>query len=78
MRSFRWLLLLSVVALLLAPVASWLVWWFRPVRPFPVVVIDKTTSDPLRQEHRSVVWLLHHWKLGKSDRTLPDPLHGWS
>lgn len=74
MRSFRWFLFVAVVGLSLVPLASWLVWWFRPTRPFPVVVINKTASDPLRQEHRSLVWLLHHWKLGAADRTLPDPL----
>lgn len=77
MRSFRWFLFLGAVALMLVPLASWTVWWFRPVRPFPVALINKTASDPLRQDHRSVVWLLHHWKLGKPDRTLPDPLHDY-
>lgn len=77
MRSFRWFLFVFAIGLLLAPLISWVAWWLRPVRPFPMAILDKTASDALRQEHRSVVWMLQHWKLGRVDRTLPDPLRDY-
>ncbi|MFA6456629.1 MAG: hypothetical protein WCW40_07400 [Bacteroidota bacterium] len=36
-------------------------WYLHPTRPLEMFVIDKTTGADYR-EHRSLFWLMHHWK----------------
>jgi hypothetical protein len=47
--------------LIIVFVLPFLYWNVLPTRPLSLFVIDKTTAANFR-EHRSLFWLLHHWK----------------
>jgi hypothetical protein len=55
--------ILLAIACILAVVfiLPFLYWYTQPTVPLSVFVIDKTTATNFR-EHRSLFWLLHHWK----------------
>ena len=56
-------IVLLVISVLLIPQ---IIWYLKPVRPLAVTVIDKTTGERYR-EHRSLFWLLRHWKVVQPD-----------
>lgn len=60
------ILIAIALLLFLVFVVPFVVWYFMPTRPISVVVIDKTTGADFR-EHRSLFWLLRHWKYTKPD-----------
>lgn len=43
-------------------VLPFLYWYTLPTRPLSVFVVDKTVSTNFR-EHRSLYWMMRHWKL---------------
>ncbi len=55
-------ILLTIAILLFSVIAApQIVWFFLPVHPLDIIVIDKTTGTAYR-DHHSVFWLLKHWK----------------
>ncbi|MFA6468437.1 MAG: hypothetical protein WCW35_06025 [Bacteroidota bacterium] len=55
-------IIISIASLLfIVFIMPFLFWFLNPARPLKVFVIDKTTGSDYR-EHRSLFWLLKHWK----------------
>lgn len=61
LRLLLWLLGLGLIATLLA--SPWLIWQFEPVRPLPLLIIDKTVPDRDYREHAALIWALNHAKI---------------
>lgn len=59
-----WPLFLIVVGL---PLLSYAIWVLIPVKPFDILVIDKTVPDKSYQEHAGLFWTLNHLKFQKSN-----------
>ncbi|MBT7094358.1 MAG: hypothetical protein HN936_14015, partial [Bacteroidetes bacterium] len=70
MRRYPKLLKWLVVAVLLIPVWSFLIWLIKPVKPIDIFIMDKTVLFSKGDEHRSFNWLLAHHKYSKPNKKL--------
>ncbi|HEX4824589.1 MAG TPA: hypothetical protein VFV19_09755 [Candidatus Polarisedimenticolaceae bacterium] len=67
MSALRWIWPLLAVAL--AVLIPWAGYEWRPARPLPLVVLDKTVPFRNWIEHRSLFWLLEHDRIVHADGT---------
>jgi hypothetical protein len=64
-RRLRRAIFLLGLGLITTPFIHWR--WIRPARRLKVAILDKTAADVGRREHRSLMWILDHWKIHRSD-----------
>lgn len=57
-----------VVAIFLIPLWSFLAWYFTPLRPIQIFILDKTVPNLRYEEHRSLIWLLRHFRYSYGER----------
>jgi hypothetical protein len=60
-------IVIILVILILIPVASWIVWSFRPNKPLNILVMNKTVLGLEKKEHRAIFWVLLNEKFVKND-----------
>lgn len=60
-------IVIILIILILIPVASWIVWSFRPNKPLNILVMNKTVLGLEKKEHRAIFWVLLHEKFVKND-----------
>lgn len=62
-KKTSWLLIISIALLLSSPLIMHWLWQLKPAIPMDIILIDKTVSDPEKNEHASFTWLLNNLKL---------------
>ena len=60
-------IVIVLIILILIPVASWIVWSFKPGRPLNILVVNKTVLGLDKKEHRAIFWVLLNEKFVKKD-----------
>jgi len=60
-------IVIVLIILILIPVASWIVWSFKPSRPLNALVMNKTVLGLEKKEHRAIFWVLLNEKFVKKD-----------
>ncbi|WP_438444927.1 hypothetical protein [Gorillibacterium sp. sgz5001074] len=55
---------LTVLLLAAALAAPWALWMLKPTQPVKTVILDKTVPDTSYREHKGLMWLLNHKKVG--------------
>lgn len=74
MKLLKYLILLVLVAIVLLPVGLYLSWKMSDAKKLDVLIMDKTVLKTETAEHRSVMWVLNHNRLLKSNNR-PYSLH---
>ncbi len=66
MKTIKTIVIILLI-LVLIPVASWVVWSFRPDKPLDILVMNKTVLGLEQKEHRAIFWVLLNDKFIKND-----------
>jgi hypothetical protein len=59
---------LIFLVILLIPLWMFLAWYFTPLKPINIFILDKTVPNLQYEEHRSLIWLLRHFRFAFEDR----------
>lgn len=64
-----WLIAIAFIFLLLTPLWSYLIWYYKDPIITKILILDKTVPKEIRDEHRSFNWILSHEKYFTIDST---------
>ena len=62
-KKSSWFFILLAVLILLSPLILYGIWLLKPAIPLDIILIDKTVSDPEKNEHASFIWLINNLKI---------------
>ena len=69
-RGVRIVLIILIWIIILLPIISFIMWYFHSSKQLKILILDKTVLTQRCQEHRSLNWLLTHYKYTKANDKL--------